>query len=75
MRNTAKLKLKEAMENAESYIEQMKAMDDRKLSKHIDLFQQQIQMAYHNGNHEAYELLQEYERQAILSRMLLNFKD
>ncbi len=75
MRTNTKIKLNEALENAEIYIEEMKTWNDKKLSKHLDLFQKQMQMAYDQGNHEAFELLQEYERQVLRSRMLANFKE
>ena len=61
-------KLKEALQNADYFIEQLKAMDDKKLSKHIDLFRQQQQMALAKGKPEVYELLYEYERQTIIAR-------
>jgi hypothetical protein len=62
-------KLKEALLNADYFIEQLKAMDDKKLSKHIDLFRQQQQMALAQGKPEVYELLYEYERQTIIARV------
>ena len=62
-------KLKEALQNAELYIEQMKAIDDKKLSKHIDLFRQQQQMALAQGKPDVYELLYEYERQTLIARV------
>lgn len=74
MKSNTNLKLEDAVQNTERYIEEMKAMDDKKLSKHLDLFQKQMQMAYQQGNHEAFELLQEYEQQVIKSRLLKNFK-
>ena len=69
MSTNTKIKLNDAIQNAERYIEQLKAMDDKKLSKHLDLFRQQMQKAYEQGNNEAFELLQEYERQVIISRL------
>ena len=54
-------RLKEAIQNAEIYIEQMKAMYDKKLSMHIDLFRQQQQMALAQVKPDVYELLYEYE--------------
>ncbi len=62
-------KLKEALQNADYFIEQLKAMDDKKLSKHIDLFRQQQQMALAQGKPEVYELLYEYERQTVIARV------
>ena len=62
-------KLKDALLNAEKYIEQLKQMDDKKLSKHLDLFRQQMEMAYQQNNKEAYELLYEYEKQVIEARL------
>ena len=69
MKSNTKIKLDDAILNAERYIEQLKAMDDKKLSKHLDLFRQQMQKAYEQGNHAAFDLLQEYERQVIISRL------
>lgn len=74
MKSSTNIKLQDAIQNAERYIEKMKTMDDKKLSKHLDLLRQQMQMAYQQGNHEAFELLQEYEQQVIKSRLLKNFK-
>jgi len=68
MRNNSNIKLKVALENAESYIEEMSTWDDKKLSKHIDLFREQMQMAYKHGNNATFELLVEYERQTIIAR-------
>lgn len=69
MKNTTQLKLDDALLNAESYIEQMKTMDDKTLSRNIDLFREQMERAYKQGNKEAYELLYEYEMQTIVARM------
>lgn len=69
MKSTTQLKLDDALLNAESYIEQMKTMDDKKLSKHLDLFHEQMERAYKQGNKEAYELLYEYEMQTIVARV------
>jgi len=74
MRPNTKIKLDDALQNAERYIEELKAMDDKQLVKHLDLFRQQMQTAYDQGNHAAFELLQEYERQVIISRIKKNFK-
>jgi hypothetical protein len=62
-------KLNDALKNAEQYINQLKAMDDKKLSKYIDLFREQQQMALAQGKIEAYDLLSEYERQTIVARV------
>jgi hypothetical protein len=35
----------------------MVKMDGKKFSKHLDLFRQQMQIAYDQGNHKAFELL------------------
>lgn len=61
-------KLKEATDNAEAFVAQLKEMDDKKLSKHIDLFHQQMTMAWQQRNFTAYELLSEYERQTTIAR-------
>ena len=73
MKNTNSKKLNEALENAEAFMEEMKLMDDKKLSKHLDLFQEQMEIAYKAKNHEAYNLLCEYERQTILASVRKNF--
>lgn len=71
-RNTAK-KLNEALANAEQFIRQMEQMDDRKLSKHLDLFHQQLQKAFEQKNEIAYMLLSEYEMQTLEARVNKNF--
>ena len=38
MKKNKNIKRQDAIENAETFIEQMKAMDYKKLSKHLDLF-------------------------------------
>ncbi len=68
MKTNTKRKLLDAIENASSYIEQMKTMDDKKLSTHLDLFQQQKEKAYKQKNETAFELLSEYENQIIIAR-------
>lgn len=75
MKPNTKIKHEEALKNAESFIEEMKTWDDKKLRKHLDLFQKQMQLAYDQGNHEAFELLQEYERQVLASRIRANFRE
>lgn len=72
MNRTTRLKLKEAKANAEKFIEQMKGMDDKKLSKHIELFRQQMEIAYKKGDTAAIELLTEYEWQTIVARVEKN---
>ena len=68
MKTNTKIKLEDALENAENYIEQMKSMDDKKLSKHLDLFRQQMEKTYEQKNETAFELLSEYEKQVIIAR-------
>lgn len=68
MKSTAKIKLEDAIENAENYIAQLKAMDDKKLSKHLDLFRIQMQQEYQQKTYTAYELLYLHEKQIITSR-------
>jgi hypothetical protein len=41
MSTNTKIKLNDAIQNAEHYVEQLKTMDDKKLSKHLVLFRQQ----------------------------------
>ncbi|MBK7109425.1 MAG: hypothetical protein WAU21_10205 [Chitinophagales bacterium] len=65
MKSNTKIKLEDAINNAEHYIEQMLLMDDKKLSKHLILFRIQMEMAYKQKNFEAYELLYEYEKQVF----------
>jgi len=61
-------KLNEAIDNAQQFMQQMQRMNDNKLSLHIDLFQQQIEMAYKQNNQTAIELLQHYQMQTITAR-------
>lgn len=56
-------------QNREAYINLMAGWDDKRLQKHLDLFRQQMEMAYRQQNHEALALLQEYEEQVICARM------
>lgn len=69
MKDKTSKKMEEAISNAEKFIQQMERMDDRKLSKHIDLFRQQIEKAYKEKKYPAFELLSEYERQTINARI------
>jgi hypothetical protein len=62
-------KYKQALEHADEYIAEMSLWDEKRLEKHLSLFQKQMQMAYDQQNHNAYILLQEYERQVILARL------
>ena len=75
MKRNTEIKLEEALANAEMFIEQMQEMDDRKLSKHLDFFQQQMQMAYKQKNELAYNLLSEYEKQTVEARVNKNFSN
>jgi len=68
MKSNTDIKNADAIKNAESYIEQMKQMDDKKLSKHIDLYRMQMEIAYKQNNKAAFELLYEYEKQTIIAR-------
>lgn len=72
MKRNTQIKYEDATANAEAYIEQMKAMDDKKLAKHLDLYRQQMEKAYKTNNLAAYELLCEYERQVIEARLAKN---
>ena len=69
--NTQKLKLEEAISNQEEYIKNMMKMDEKKLLKNIDLYQQQMEMAYQQGNYETVALLQEYEMQTIIATSVI----
>ena len=69
MKTNTKIKLDDAIKNAQRYIEQMKTMDDAKLSKHLDLFREQMEKAYKQKNETAFELLNEYEKQIIIARV------
>ena len=73
MKNNTTIRLEEAIVNAEKYIEQMELMDNKKLSKHLDLFHQQMQMAYKQNNEATYKLLAEYEKQTLTARINKNF--
>ncbi len=68
MKSNTKIKLEDAIKNAARYIEEMQLMDDKQLSKNLDLFRQQMEMAYQQKNYDAYELLCEYETQIIIAR-------
>lgn len=59
----------EATARAETFITQMQQWDEKKLQKHLRLFQQQMQMAYEQKNHAAYQLLYEFEQQVITARL------
>ena len=74
MNTTTKHNLQDAKDNAEKYIEQMKTMSDKKLSKHIELFRLQMEKAYKDKNFEAYELIFEYEKQTIEAGVSKNCK-
>ena len=69
MNKTTNVKLNHAFQNSDAYIKQLTSMPDSKLSKHLDLFRQQMQMAYEQKNYQAYELLVEYERQVFMARL------
>ncbi|MBM3436143.1 MAG: hypothetical protein FJY07_08035 [Bacteroidetes bacterium] len=69
MKSIQNIKLEEALKNADVFIKQRMKMDDEKLSRHIDLFRQQMEMAYKQNNKDAYELLYEYEKQTIIARI------
>lgn len=69
MKSNTKIKLEDAIKNAARYIEEMQLMDDKQLSKNLDLFRQQMEMAYQQKNYDAYELLCEYETQIIIARV------
>ena len=73
MKSNTTIRLEEAIVNAQKYIEQMELMDDKKLSKHLDLFHQQMQMAYEQKNEAAFKLLEEYEKQTLTARINKNF--
>jgi ribosomal protein S6 len=69
MNNNTTIKLKDALQNAEAYIAQMKNMGDKKLAWHIDLFRKQMAIAYQQGNTKAFELPSAYEQQIIVARV------
>ena len=73
MKSNTTIKLEEAIVNAQKFIEQMELMDDKKLSKHLDLFHQQMQKAYEQKNEAAFKLLEEYEKQTLAARINKNF--
>lgn len=68
MKTNTKIKLEDAIKNAERYIEEMKLMEDKQLEKNLTLCRVQIEMAYQQKNYGAYELLYEYEKQIIIAR-------
>jgi hypothetical protein len=63
-----KQKLEEAITNRETFINQMRQWSDSKLEKHLDLFRQQLEMAYNQKDEDAISLLTEYENQVINAR-------
>ena len=65
----AKLKLTEAITKADKFIKQMGQFDDKRLQKHLDLFREQMNMAYKKNDAEGVALLNEYERQVIEARV------
>ena len=52
----------------------MQQMDDKKLAKHPDIFREQMQTAYDQKNHKAYQLLSEYTRIFLKKRGELTHK-
>ena len=75
MKNNTSVKLEDAVANARQYIAQMQNLDDKKLSKHLDLFRQQMNKAYEQKNDKAFQLLSEYEKQVIEARVQKNFPE
>ncbi len=67
--NPTKIKLTEALTKAEDFIEQMEQFDDKRLQKHLDLFREQMNVAYKKNNADGVALLSEYERQVIEARV------
>lgn len=72
-KSVTELKIEDAIANADKYIAQMEQMDDKKLSKHIDLFQQQIEMARKQNNEAACRLIYIYEHLTVIARVNKNF--
>ena len=73
MKNNTEIKLHEAIADARKIIQQLEQMDDKKLSKHLDLFREQMQKAYQQKNDMGYKLLYEYEQQTLIARITKNF--
>lgn len=73
MRRTTDIKLDQAITRSEEFISRLEEMDDKKLSKYLDLFRQQMEIAQMQQNETAYRLLAEYERQTITARLRRNF--
>ncbi len=73
MTSNTTIKFDEAIANTQKFIEQMEQMDDKKLSKHLDLFRHQMEKAYQQNNDAAYNLLYEYEQQTLIARINKNF--
>lgn len=71
MSSPQRIKLQTAIAHRNAYIEALTKMGDHKLSRFIDLYREQMQMALKAGNTSAYELLCEYEAQAISARLRL----
>ncbi len=69
--NTEK-ELEATIINADKYIAKKVKLNDRTLSKHIDLIREQMQIAYKQRNKAAFALLCEKERQTITARLIKN---
>jgi hypothetical protein len=72
MNKKRNIRLEEVRLNAEKYILYLKQLDDKKLSRRIDLYREQIDLACKQKNWMAYELLVEYEWQTIVARVAKN---
>ena len=70
MRTNSKISNENILHNTESYEEQLNAMDEEKLSKHLDLIHQQMEMAYEQEDLTTFKSLQEYEQQVMMSSVL-----
>ena len=55
--------------NRDDFTRQLSEMDDEQLQQQLEIFHDQMEMAYEQRNLETYELLQEYEQQIISSRL------
>jgi len=61
---------RDTVENAEKYIQQLSRFSLDKLSRNLDIIREQMQYAFENKNYASYELLYEWEKQAIIARLV-----
>ena len=73
MKKKPKTALEDAIMNRKKYVWQMMKMDDEKLSRNIECFREQLEMAHKQNNREVFELLSEYIEQTSIARIMKRF--